>query len=85
MDNRLSRDEKKKFVQQVIEEHQNLDLRKYKPYVHKFQKYSRDMFDFDTIFSKNLKGLEQPPYPSPKKLFVEQQKETRSLSPEIYK
>ena len=32
----------------ILKQNENLDLDKYKPFLHDFTKYSGDMFEFDT-------------------------------------
>jgi hypothetical protein len=63
----LSQKEKIEFVKQVLKDHENLDLSKYKPFIHQFEEYSNQVFDFDTIFTKKMEELDQPAYMSPAK------------------
>lgn len=59
------------LVKMILEEHNNLDLTKYDKYKGTFEIYANDMFNFDTIFTKNLQLLEQPNRISPRKTLVD--------------
>ena len=54
MQHGLTKAEKVQFVKKVLTEHKNLDLTKYKPFIHQFEEYSNSIFDYDTIFSTKL-------------------------------
>jgi hypothetical protein len=54
----LSKAEKVEFVKKVLLEHDNLDLTQYKPFIHQFEEYSNQVFDYETIFSSKKKDLE---------------------------
>ena len=42
----------------MLLEHDNLDLTQYKPFIHQFEEYSNQVFDYETIFSSKKKDLE---------------------------
>jgi hypothetical protein len=41
----------------VLLEHENLDLSQYKPFIHSFEEYSNEVFDYETVFSNKRKDL----------------------------
>lgn len=65
----------------MLTEHENLDLSEYKPFIHQFEEFSQQIFDFETIFSKKLEDLEQPPYLSPTKSMIVREQRSRTMSP----
>ena len=44
----------------ILKEHNNLDLDTYKPFMHEFQKFSGDIFDFENNIFQTKKTEKEP-------------------------